>query len=153
MKMLWFLITLMWLLITLLLLTPPAGGDRGKVDVTLHFDRKLYEECAIAAKSRNETLDQWMMETIENAVSDQKILASMQAVNDDPCAVQVIVLEDKSVLFLFPCRRKDQIAEVLSSFMTTEKPEMKQKVKSMLSEARELGIEITTVHKIYREGE
>ena len=137
----------------MLVLTPPANPGAAKVDVMLHLDRRLYEECAIAAKSRNETLEQWMMETLENAVSDRKVLPSMQALGADPCAVEVIVMEDKSVLFLFPCRRKDQIAEVLSSFMTTERPEMKQKVKSMLSEARELGIEITTVRKIYREGE
>ena len=48
---------------------------RGKVEVVLHLDRGLYDECVIAQHSRNAvTMEEWITWTIANAVSDPSIL-------------------------------------------------------------------------------
>ena len=48
---------------------------REQITVVLHLDPRLVEECRIAQASRNNiSLEEWITETIANAVSDCSVL-------------------------------------------------------------------------------
>ena len=68
-------------ILMLLLFVITTSEQGSKVKVILHLDPRLVEECKIAAKSRNnKSLEEWITETIANAVSDQSILPKAQAI-------------------------------------------------------------------------
>ena len=71
----------------------------------------------------------------------------------DPCDVQIFVMEHKQVLFVFPCREKKDVVEILSSFAAHERPQSKKRIAAVLNEATELGFQITTLKQLYVQSE